>query len=171
MQWLKYPNESNVVNLNNVRHEASWHFRNKKKECVKAKIIELETNSKIKNIRDFSMSIIAFKKGYQLRARIGKGKKGYLVLDSYSILARWRNHFSQLLNGHGVNNVRQTEIPTAEPLLPKPIAFEVEMAIEKLKRHKSPGTVQIPAAVIKARGRTFDLGSMKLLIPFGKRRS
>jgi hypothetical protein len=44
------------------------------------------------------------------------------------------------LNGHGVNDERQTEILTAEPLLPEPTAFEIEMAIEKLKRHKSPGT-------------------------------
>jgi len=51
MQWLQNPNQSNVDNLNNVRHEASRHFRNKKKEYRKAKINELETNSKIKNIR------------------------------------------------------------------------------------------------------------------------
>jgi hypothetical protein len=31
---------------------------------------------------------------------------------------------------------------TAEPLAPEPSAFEVEMAIEKLKRYKSPGTDQ-----------------------------
>jgi hypothetical protein len=36
---------------NNVRHEASGHFMNKKKEYLRAKIDELETNSKIKNIR------------------------------------------------------------------------------------------------------------------------
>jgi len=84
MQWLQDPNESNVENLNNIRDEASWHFRNKKKEYVKAKIIELETNSKIKNIRDFYMGISAFKKGYQLRTHIGKDKKGDLVTDSYS---------------------------------------------------------------------------------------
>jgi hypothetical protein len=29
-------------------------------------------------------------------------------------------------------------------------AFEVETAVEKLKRHKSPGTDQIPAKLIKA---------------------
>jgi len=60
-------------------------------------------------------------------------------------LARWRNHFSQLLNVHAVNDVRQTEIYTAEPLVPEPSAFEVEMATEKLKGHKSPGMEQIPA--------------------------
>jgi hypothetical protein len=35
----------------------------------------------------------------------------------------------------------------------EPSAFEVEMAIEKLKRHKSPGTDQIPAELVKAGGR------------------
>jgi hypothetical protein len=30
-----------------------------------------------------------------------------------------------------VSDVRQTEIHTAEPLVPEPSAFEVEMAIEK----------------------------------------
>jgi hypothetical protein len=67
-------------------------------------------------------------------------------------LARWRNYFSQLLNVHGDNDVRQTEIDTAEPLVPEPSAFEVEMAIEKLKRYKSSGIDQIPAELIKAGG-------------------
>jgi len=31
MQWLQDPNQSNVGNLNNVGHEASKLFRNKKK--------------------------------------------------------------------------------------------------------------------------------------------
>jgi hypothetical protein len=51
-------------------------------------------------------------------------------LDSHSILVRWRNLFSQLLTVHGVNDVRQTEIHTAEPLVPELSAFEFEMAIE-----------------------------------------
>ena len=33
-------------------------------------------------------------------------------------------------------------------------AFEVEVAIEKLKRHKSPGIDQIPAELIKVGDRT-----------------
>ena len=48
MQWLQEPNQSNIDNLNNVRHKDSRHFRNKMKEYLKAKIDELETNSKIK---------------------------------------------------------------------------------------------------------------------------
>ena len=77
-----------------------------------------------------------------------------MVADCYSIVARWRNYFSQLLNVHGVNDVRQTDIHTAEPLVPKPSASEVQLVIEKLKSHKSPGIDQIPAELIKAGRRT-----------------
>jgi hypothetical protein len=51
MQWLEDQNQRNVDYLNNVRHEASKHFRDEKKAYLKAKIDELETNSKIKNIK------------------------------------------------------------------------------------------------------------------------
>ena len=57
-----------------------------------------------------------------------------MVTDSHSILARWMNHFSHLLNVHGVIDVRQTEIHTAESLVPEPSAADFEMAIGKLKR-------------------------------------
>ena len=63
---------------------------------------------------------------------IVKDENRDLVADCYSIVARWRNHFSQLLNVYRVNDVRQTEIKTAESSVPEPSAFEVKMAIEKL---------------------------------------
>ena len=95
MQWIQDPSQSNVDNLNNVRREVSRHFRNKKKAHTRAKIEELETNSKIKNIRDLYRGINDFKKGYQPRCYIVKNEKGDLVADSHSIVARWRNYFSQ----------------------------------------------------------------------------
>ena len=52
-----------------------------------------------------------------------KDEKGNLVPDSHSSLARWSNHFSHLLKIHGINDVSQTELHTAEPLLPKPSDF------------------------------------------------
>ena len=48
MQWLQDPSQKSLDNLNNVRRETSRHNRNKKKAYLKAKIDELETNSKIK---------------------------------------------------------------------------------------------------------------------------
>ena len=127
MQWIQDPSQSNVDNLNNVRRDASRHFRNKRKAYLIAKIEELETNSKINNIRDLYRGTNDMKKGYQPRTRIVKDEKGDLVADSHSIMATWRNYFSQILNVHGV---RQAEIHTAEPLVPQPSALEVELANE-----------------------------------------
>jgi hypothetical protein len=53
---------------------------------------------------------------------------------------------------HRVSDVRQIERHTAEPLVPDPRPFEVEIAVENLKRNKSPGSDGIPAELIQAGG-------------------
>jgi len=88
-----------------------------------------------------------------------------MFANSHSILARCRNYFSQLLSAHGVNGVRQTEIHAAETLVPEPSASDVELAIEKLKSHESPGIDQIPAEFIKAAVRTIPCEIHKFNIP------
>jgi len=88
--------------------------------------------------------------------------------EPHSIVARWRNYFSQLLNVLGVKEVGQAEIHTAEPLVPEPNAAEFELAIDKLKSHKSPGIDQIPAELIKAGGRTICLKIHKLITSIWK---
>ena len=143
--WIQDPSQSNVDNLNKVRQEVSRHFRNKKKAYLRAKIEELETNSKIQNIRGLYKGISDFKKGYQPRCNIVTDEKGDLVADSHGIVARWRNYFSQLFNVYGFKDDGQAEIHTAEPLVPEPSASEFELAIDKLKSHKSPGIDQIPS--------------------------
>jgi len=170
LQWILDPNQSNVDILNNVRREVSRHFRDKKKAYLRAKIEELETNSKIKNIRDLCKGINDFKKGYQPRCNIVKDEKGDLVADSHSMVARWRKYFSQLFNVHGVKDVGQAEIHTAQPLVPEPSASEVELAIDKLKSNKSPGIDQIPAELIKAGGRTICLEIHKLITSIWKKK-
>ena len=110
-----------------------------------------------------------FKKGYQPRCNIVKDEKGDLVADSHSIVARWRKYFSQLFNVHGVKDVGLAEIHTAEPLVPEPSASDVELAINKLKSHKSPGIDEIPAELIKAGGGTVCLEIHKLITSIWKK--
>ena len=62
--WLQDPDQSNLDNVSNARCEGSRHFKNKKKEYLIAKINELETSSKNKNIRELYRGISDFKKGY-----------------------------------------------------------------------------------------------------------
>ena len=65
---------------------------------------------------------------------------------------------------HGVSEVRQAEIQLELS------AFEVEMAIDKLKGHKSPGIDQFPSKLIKAGGGANRCAIHKLLlILYGKR--
>jgi len=47
----------------------------------------------------------------------------------------WWNNLSQLLSVHGVSDFRQTEIHATQSIVPELGAFEVEMAIEKVKSH------------------------------------
>jgi hypothetical protein len=73
------------------------------------------------------------------------------------------DYFYQLLNVHGVNDIRKTEINIAEPLVPESSSSQVEIAIQKLKRYKSPGTDQNPAELIQAGGNTLRSESHKLI--------
>ena len=70
---------------------------------------------------------------------------------------------------HGVKDVGQVEIPTADPLVPEPSAFEVELTISKLKSHKSPCIDEIPADLIKAGGGTISLEIHKLITSIWKK--
>jgi len=46
MQWLQDSNESNIDKLNIVKHEAGRHFRNRRKEYLKLKLVNLKLTVK-----------------------------------------------------------------------------------------------------------------------------
>ena len=71
---------------------------------------------------------------------------------------------------HGVKDIGQAEIHKTEQLVPEPSASEVELAIDTLKSHKSPGIDQIPAELIKAGGRTICLEIHKLITSIWKKK-
>jgi len=108
-------------------------------------------------------------KGYQPRCNIVKDEKGDWFADSHGVVPRWRKHFSQLFNVPGVKDTGQTEIHTAEPLVPEPSDSEFELVIDKLKSPKSPGIDQIPGEMIKAGCRTIYLEIHKLIISIWKK--
>jgi hypothetical protein len=54
-------------------------------------------------------------------------------------------YFCQLLNVHVVNEVKQTEIHTAKPLVPELDLLMLKLLLKKVKWYKSPGTDQILA--------------------------
>jgi hypothetical protein len=130
---LQNPSQVTADNLQNLRHETSGIFRKKKREYLKGKINELETNNKNKNIRDFYRGINEFKEYYQPRSNIIEYENCNLLADPQSVLNTWKNSFNQVLNVHGVHDVRQLDIHMPEPIVPEPSLIEVEIAVGKLK--------------------------------------
>ena len=55
----------------------------------------------------------------------------------------WKNDVCRMLD------VRQNDMHSAEPLESEPSAFEVQMAIEKLKRYKLPGIDEVPLELVQ----------------------
>jgi hypothetical protein len=102
------------------------------------------------NIRHLYRGINGYKRGYQLRNNLVKDENGDLLADSHNILNRGKNYFSQLLNLQSFSDFRQIEVHMAEPLVNGPSLLEVEIAIGKLKKYKSPVSGQIPAELIQA---------------------
>lgn len=74
--------------LQNLRCETSRTFRKKKREYLKHKINELETNYKRK-ISELYGSLNEFRKGYQPRVNISKDKNHYLLMNPHRILNKW----------------------------------------------------------------------------------
>jgi hypothetical protein len=91
---LQNPNQINGDSLKGLRSEASRTFRNKKREYLKGKINELETNNKNKNVRNLFKGINEFKKGCQPRINIIKYENGNLQEDPQNVLNRWKNFFN-----------------------------------------------------------------------------
>jgi hypothetical protein len=111
-----------------------------------------------------------FQRSYQPRNNLVNDENGDLLADSHNILNMWKNYFYHLLNVHNVSEVWKIEVLTAEPLVPGPSRLEVEFAIAKLKKYKSPGSDQIPAELIQA-GAEILLSAIKnSLILFGMRK-
>jgi hypothetical protein len=64
---------------------------------------------------------------------------------------------------HKDSDVSQIEVHTPEPLIHGLSHLEVEAAIAKFKKYKSPGSDEIPAEIIQAGGETLLSADHKLI--------
>jgi hypothetical protein len=83
-------------------------MRNKEREYLEDNINETETDSENKSTRVLYRGINEFKNSYHHKTTLVRDESGDLLADSHVILYRWKNYFCQVLNVHGVNNIRQT---------------------------------------------------------------
>jgi hypothetical protein len=88
------------------------------------KLMSLKLIIKTKFMRDLYRGINKFKKGYQPRINIKNDENDELLVDSQSVLNRWKNFCNQMLNVHEVHDVRQMDKHMAEPLVSEPSLVE-----------------------------------------------
>ena len=72
LKFLQDPTQLNTDNYHTERRETSRTLGNKKRDYLKGKMSEIETNSKNKNSRHLYKEIKDVKKGYQARANVNK---------------------------------------------------------------------------------------------------
>ena len=108
--------------------------------------------------RKFYRDVNKLRKDFKPRLTICKSKSGEILTEKKDILNRWKDHYNELLN-----STEQEEEEEKEPIKMQdckgtkeedftPTREEVEMAVQKLKKHKAPGTDNIPAELFKYGG-------------------
>ena len=63
-------------------------------------------------------------------AYIRKIDDGIIIADTTTMLSRWEQFYSNLLNANQSTSYEGSEIYTAEPEIPKPFLLEVELTRE-----------------------------------------
>ena len=96
MNWLHEQNEVNLGQLGSIRRESTRVLKSKKREYLRGKINDLETNARNRNNRELYQGIRIERKGFQARKNIIRNGNGDTIADSRSILDRWKNYFDQL---------------------------------------------------------------------------
>jgi hypothetical protein len=119
----------NSDSFKNVRHATTRYLRNEKSEYSKVKIKALKTEGKNRNIGGLYKN--EFKNRWKPTSNLVKFTTGNVNVD---VLNKWKNNICQLLNIHGVNEVRHNEIHTAEPPMPESSSFALDMVADKPER-------------------------------------
>ena len=101
------------------------------------------------------MMINKLRKDFKPRLIICKGKNVDISTEKGDILNRWKDIFNEVLNSTDQDkgpSIMQDHKDTNEEDS-SPTIEEVEMAVQKLKNYKAPGTDNIPAELFKYGGK------------------
>jgi len=95
-----------------------------------------------------------------------KDKSGNILSEHGDILRRWRQYFCDLqtISSGTEELISENVILSNSEEVPPPTYYEVNQVIEKLKIHKTAGSDNIPAELIKQGGTELKTGIHKLIM-------
>jgi len=135
------------------RKEKQVHNR-KKKQYENEQVERLEELGQQHQTRKCYRDINILRKDFKPRLTVCKSKNGDIISEKGDILNRWKDHFHELLNSleqdKGPSILQDYKGTNEEDSAPA--VEEVEVAIQKLKNYKAPGTDNIPAELFRYGG-------------------
>lgn len=127
--------------------------RRKKREMVNTRLREIDENHEQNRARLFYKGIDYFRKDYKPKLTGCKSKDGVLLGEEGEVLARWTEHYRELLNKESGGSSREgSDVQTAELNLEKPTLLDVQTAMKRMKNRKAPGEDNITAEMLKNAG-------------------
>jgi len=104
--------------------------------------------------RKFCRDVNNLRKDFKPKLTLCKSRNGDIITEKGDILNRWKDHFHELLNSteqdKGPSIMQDYKDTNEEDTTPT--VEEVEMAVQKLRNYKAPGTDNIPAELFKYGG-------------------
>lgn len=152
------------------RREEKRIHKAKKREYLNRELQEIENLNREQEFRQFYKKSNFTRKSYKPQTTQCKNAQGDLLSTRREVLDRWVEHFNTLLN---TGNVPENEPPEMEndnqdpgnnedQQVP-PTMNEVREAIKKLANHKSPGSDNLPAELLKGDSEELIVAIYKLL--------
>jgi hypothetical protein len=102
--------------------------------------------------RKFYQAVKWMTNEYQPRTNSCKDKNGKMTEVDKEVLERWAEHFGNLLNVEGGEEIERSVYVTVEPEVTGPTLEEVEEAARCQRNGRAPGEDQLTAELMKCGG-------------------
>lgn len=159
--YLRNPTEGNHPLLRETRSHVQRELRMMQNEWWTRLAEEIQGCADTGNQQQF---YAALKTAYGPRSRascpVRSADRTTLITEKSEVLARWAEHYCELLNRHTPTDPQFAdsipELPIMRELDDTPSLIEVRSAITSLKNNKAPGPDAVPAEVLKNGGRVAE---------------
>ena len=142
--------------------------RKKMRECREEWILhqcdKIEENMKNGNSKEAYSTLKTLTKTSQNKTNVIEDKEGNLLTESSAVLQRWTEYCNELYNYqlHPDPNIIKNSHRNEQERDPPILQTEIDDAIKKLKKGKSPGIDNVPSELIKSGGEELNKKFTKL---------
>lgn len=168
-KWLNSNNREDRETYQSINKSTTRLLRRKKREYINSLLEKAENDQKSNNHKEFYSCVKHFRKGYTPSTFGIKNKDGHVLTQKTEVVDRWKEYFSDLLNGEEMDQEEnREEYQCAEPYIEEPSKEEVEEAIKDLKNNKAAGEDMVVSEMLKGGGKICSERLHKIILKVWK---